>query len=415
MSKTIPYPLPVLGVDVLSNETALPAGAVRSAVNVDISREGRFKRRIGYGRYLAQSGLHSLYHAVQRGWTFVMRDAELHQLDVNNYTITSVAALNSTDPVSYVEHNGNVYFANRTTVGWLPSNSMLVRPVGVPTPNVPVLSATTGSLLPGRYGVVVSYIDDRGEEGGASALQTIDLPTGGGIRMSGLSQRIGWQIAAYITSADGDILRRAAAFPAVFPAYSVSEPAFGSEPDTQFLVPLPPGDIIRWHSRRLYTARNGTLYFSESKYPHLHNPAHGMIPFSGHIAFVEAVTDGLYVGDSRGVWFLSGTDPTKFELRRVSTCRAVARSSLVVPPEHFPEKMVPTSTPVAVWLSTSGYVVGMPGGTTVELHSDRIRVPPGLTGRSVFLLRDGYRQIVTPVNSSSTAAVGAAVDSEAII
>mgnify|MGYP003608391748 CR=1 FL=1 len=411
MSQTKPYPLPIVGVDVLSNETALVGGAVRSAVNVDIDRAGRFKRRAGYTRRVAAPGLHSLYYAAQKGWTIVARDAELFRLNTSTYELTSLAALNSADKLEYTEYNGNLYFANKTTIGWVPSDSTMARSVGVPVPTTPTLSAADGGLTPGKYGVAITFVDDRGEEGGATELQVIDLPKGGGIRLSNLPQRMGWTIFVYITSADGDVLRRAAELPAVFPSYVVAETAQGGVLNTQFLVPLPPGDIVRWHNGRLFTAKNGALRFSEALRPHLHDPAHGVIPFSGHIAFVESVGDGLYVGDSRGVWFLSGTDPTKFEQRRVSTCRAVARSSIMVPPEHFPPKQVPAEAPVAVWLSTYGYVVGMPGGMTVELQPDRLKVPNGLTGRSAFLLREGRKQVVTPVNSTSTATFGTAVDS----
>ncbi len=411
MSQTKPYPLPIAGVDTLSNETALVKGAVRSAVNVDIGRAGRFKRRAGYTRRVAHPGMHSLFYAAQRGWTLVARDSALYQLDINTYSLTSLAALSSPDKLEYTEYNGNLYFTNKTTIGWVPSNSATARPVGVPVPTTPTLSAAPGGLTPGKYGVAITFVDDRGEEGGATELQVIDLPDGGGIRLANLPQRMGWMISVYVTSTDGDVLRWAAELPAVFPTYVVAEIAQGGELDTQFLIPLPPGDTVRWHNGRLFTAKNGALRFSEALRPHLHNPAYGVIPFSGHIAFVESVGDGLYVGDSRGVWFLSGTDPTKFEQRRVSTCRAVARSSIMVPPEHFPQKMVPAEAPVAVWLSTSGYVVGMPGGTTVELQPDRLKVPSGLTGRSAFLLREGRKQVVTPVNSTSTATFGTAVDS----
>ena len=411
MSQTKPYPLPIAGVDTLSSETALVKGAVRSAVNVDIGRAGRFKRRAGYTRRVAHPGMHSLFYAAQKGWTLVAQDSALYQLDINTYSLTPLATLSSPDKLEYTEYNGNLYFANKTTIGWVPNDSATARPVGVPVPTTPALSAAGGDLTPGKYGVAITLVDDRGEEGGATKLQVIDLPDGGGIRLANLPQRMGWTISVYVTSADGDVLRWAAEFPAVFPTYVVAGIAQGGELDTQFLIPLPPGDIVRWHNGRLFTAKNGALRFSGALRPHLHNPAHDVIPFSGHIAFVESVSDGLYVGDSRGVWFLSGTDPTKFEQRRVSTCRAVARSSIMIPPEHFPPKQVPAEAPVAVWLSTSGYVVGMPGGTTVELQPDRLKVPSGLTGRSAFLLREGRKQVVTPVNSTSTATFGTAVDS----
>lgn len=411
MSKSVSFPLPVLGVDVLSQETSLVKGTVRSAVNVDIGRAGGFKRRDGYTLRASGTGMHSLFYAPQRGWTFVAQNNMLRRVDTNTYGMTDLMELRSAAPLEYTEYNGNVYFSNRSTIGWLPSNATEARPVGVPTPGTPTLTPGAGSLLPGKYAVAITLSDDRGEESGASDVQVIDLPNGGGIRLSNLPNRLGWAVYVYITSADGDILRFAAEFPAIFPDYLVSGEALGGTLSTQYLTPLPPGDIIRWHNGRLFTARDGALRFSAAMRPHLHNPAHNVIPFSGHIAFVESVGDGLYVGDSRGVWFLSGTDPTKFEARLVSTCRAVARSSIKVPPEHLPPKQVQSEVPVAVWLSTSGYVAGLPGGVTVELHPDRVKVPPGLTGRSVFLLRGGRKQVVTPVNSTSTATFGTAVDS----
>lgn len=411
MSETKQYPLPIAGVDVLSSETALTEGAVRSAVNVDIGRAGRFKRRAGYARQLAAPGLHSLFYAPQKGRTLVAQASTLNWLDTDDFSLTPIFELASSAPLDYTEYNGNLYFTNRSSMGWVPSDSTEARPVGVPVPDAPTLSVGNGGLLPGTYGVTITLVDDRGEEGGACTMQTIELPEGGGIRLADLPQHMGWGVYVYITSADGEILRYAAEFPAVFPTFVVAENAQGSDCETQHLVPMPPGDFVCWHNGRLFTAKNGALRFSEPLRPHLHNPAHGVIPFSGHIAFIESVGDGLFVGDSRGVWFLAGNDPTRFEQRRVSTCRAVARSSVMVPPEHFPDKAVPADIPVAVWLSTSGYVVGMPGGATVELHPDRIKVPSGQAGRTAFLLREGRKQVVTPVNSTSTATFGTAVDS----
>lgn len=411
MSKTVNFPLPVLGVDMLSDETSLIQGTARYAMNVDIDRRGNTKRRGGSTQRLVMSGLHSLFYAAQKGWTLVARDAQLYQLNPTSYALTSLATLQSTAPLSYTEYNGNIYYANKATLGWIPSNSTLARSVGVPIPNSPTLTPASGALLPGTYGVVVTAVDDRGEESGATPLQTIQLRSGGGVRLDYLTVNPGWMYFVYMTEPDGDQLRLAAEIPALFSTYVVGETATGGLCGTLGMKPMPPGDLVCWHSGRLFTAANGAVRFSLPSRPHMHDPAHGVIPMSGHIAFMESVGDGVYVGDSRGVWFLSGTDTVKFELRRVSSCRAVPRSSTMVPPEHFPEKMVPTDKPVALWLSTSGYVVGMPGGTTVELHPDRVKVPAGLAGRSVFLLRDGRKQIVTPVNSASTTTYGVAVDS----
>lgn len=413
MSQTKRFPLPVSGIDVLSNETALVEGAVRLAINVDIGRAGRFKRRVGYTPRITAGGLHSLYYAPQKGWTLVAKDRVLKRMDLSTYVLSDLFQMNSADPLEYTEYNGNLYFSNRSTIGWVPSTGTSALPVGVQTPSAPTVAPNVdGGLAPGKYGVAVTFVNSRGEESGACEVQVVDLPTGGSVKMTNPPQAANHLINVYITTADGDVLRRAGTASPLLPIFMIAGEAEGSVISTQFLVPMPPGDIVRWHNGRLYTARDGALRFSEPMRPHLHDPAHGVIPFSGHIAFVESVSDGLYVGDSRGVWFLPGNDPTEFKMVHVSPCRAVAKSSIKMPPEHFDPKVVNTPNPVAVWLSTSGYVVGMSGGTAVELEPDRIKVPPGLTGRSAFLLRAGRKQIVTPVNSNSTLAQGAASDSD---
>jgi hypothetical protein len=330
----------------------------------------------------------------------------------DDLSTTPLAALNSADPLSYTEYNGNVYWTNKSTIGWLPADSYTARPVGVPVPEiVPTLSAGLGGLLPGRYGVILTYLDERREEGGATEVQLIDLPKGGGIQLNNLPQRMGWTLRIYITDPDGETFHFAEEIPAVFPNYTVAETASGGDCNTQFLTPMPAGEFITWLGGRLYTAKFGTLYFSEALRPHLYNRAHNVIPFSGYISFVEAVTDGLYVGDSRGVWFLGGTDPTQFTLKLVSPHRAVRRSGTKVGPGFFPESKVPSPNPVVLWLGVAGYVVGMDGGTTAELQSDRVRVPLGLVGRTTVLVRRGMKQAITPVNSTSTVAFGTAVDS----
>lgn len=416
MSKTVAYPLPAIGMDMLSIQTDLPAGAVRTATNVDIGRKGSFKRRPGFSSVLTDAGLHSMWYAPQKGWTLVAKNAQLNKVTFTGTppsaaVLTPLFTLGSANAVSYTEYNGNLYFANRASIGWVPSTGGPARAVGVPAPSPPALSVGNGNLLPGTHAVVVTLIDERGEEGPACEVQTIGLPSGGGITLSGLPLLTDWHIAVYVTSADGDVLRLAETIPAIFATYTIGNQSEGGECETQFLAPLPPGDFIRWHAGRLYTAANGVLRFSQAGRPHLSNPATDFIPFSGHIAFIEPVVDGIYVADSRGVWFLSGNDPVKFEKRRVSNYRAVAYSSLLVSSANLPEKLAEGGQSAAVWLSEHGYVAGLPGGQVQELQPDRLKLTTGLTGRSTFVLREGRKQIITPVNSTTTTVLGSAVDS----
>lgn len=410
MSKNTKFPLPSAGVDVLSAETKLAANSVRSAINIDFDRSGAYERRSGFTPRVAGDGFHSLHYAPQKAWLLVAQGTTLYRMDPSTYALTAIHTLATADPLNYTEYNGNLYFSSISSFGWVPSDSTSSRNVGVPKPEQPALTSAAGGLDPGKYGVVVTLVDDRGEEGPASDVGVVELTSIGGIRLTGLPVQLGWQVYIYITAANGDVLRFVEAIPAVYSTYVVGQSASGGACDTQFLAPLKPGAFVRWHNGRLLTAAFGTLCFSEPLRPHLYNPSHGGLPFSGYIAFIESVGDGVYVGDSRGIWFLAGTDPSDFKMRLVSTNRAVMRSSLMVPPQSLPER-VRAEVPVAVWLGASGYVAGSPGGVITELHPERIKVPSGLTGRSVFLLRGGRKQVLTPVNSTSAMAAGIAVDS----
>jgi hypothetical protein len=406
----MPFPLPVRGVDELSHETSLPAGAVRSMTNVDVGRAGAIRLRPGFVRSVTASA-HSIRYLPQRGITLVGGGSGLYQLNTTGMTTTLVSLLNSPHPLEYTEYNGHVYASNRTTLVWLPEGATTWRSVGVTVPDAPTVSASaTGDLLPGRYGITITNIDDRGEESGSATVQFVDLPNGGGISLSGLPITSG-SVAIYLTAPNDENLRVSETVPAVFSTYLASLYPKGRPLETFSMVPLPPGDFIRWHNGRLYTASIDTLRWTEALRAHVHDASANLMRFSGYISFIEPVVDGIYVGDSRGVWFLKGGDPDEFNPVRVSPCRAVARSSTLVPPEHFNPKQVQTPYPCAVWLSTSGYVVGMAGGTAIELHADRVRVPGGLVGRSLFFYSEGRKQIVTPVNSNVTASYGLAVDS----
>lgn len=409
--KQMNLPLPTLGVDVLSNELSITAGAVRKADNVMLDRDGQPTLRQGFVRKAVGARLHSLYAVKRANAGLLMDSNKLMALNPETLDMVEVGQMPTDDLADYTEANGNIYITNQTATLFIPSNSSQARACGIPQPPLPVLSEGDGSLGPGKYGVVITYVDDRAEESPASELAVISLTEPGGIMLSGLE--LGDRTTrVYITSADGDVLRQAEQFAQVFPTYLVGSRAEGGECMTQHLRPLPGGEFIRSHNGRMYVARVGEIVFSEAFRPHLYNPAYNRIPIVGIPRFMEPVVGGIFYGDARGVHFLRGGDPTKFVSEHVSTCRAVSRSSIMVPGEHFDESDVGSDSPVALWLSTSGYTVGLSNGETKELHPDRIKVQPGLTGRSVFYMQDGRKHVITPVNSTSTAVAEAAVDSD---
>ena len=408
--QTVKIPMPVAGIDKLSNETSLQKNTWRTAMNVDIDRSGQAAVRDGFTRILTGADYHSTWYAVQRSWLLAGKGSTLVRVDPLTATETTLINVGSASPFSYTEYNGNLYVVCSTGLYYVPSSSPSIRRCGVPQPSAPTAAASTnGGLAAGKYAVAISLTDDLGEESPTSYEQVIDLPNGGGIQLTNLPIVSNYLVNIYVTPTNGDILYHYASPPASFATHLVSANPSGAQSTTQFLAPFRGGRFVRWHNGRLYVANGDTLSYSDAFRPHLTRTDTNFVQFSGDISFVEPVAGGIFVGDDRGVWFLDGGDPTKFSQRRVSTCRAVPGTSLIIPNEHFDPKVVNTTLPVAVWLCTSGYAVGTADGNVIEVNADVIRVPLATSGSSVFAIRNGRKQVLTTMSNTQPAA-GEAVD-----
>lgn len=411
--KTIQFSPATVGVDMLSDETSLVKGAVREAINVDLDRNGNISRRTGYTRVVSGAGFHSVRTLPQKGWVMLAQGSALKTINVVSYALNDVYTLNSNDPVDYCEHNGDIYFSNRTTLGCVPYGSNVARRLGIDPPApAPVLTATTnGSLRAGTYTVALTYIDDLGQESGIGDFVQVTLPVPGGITATGLPTHSGWKLRIYMSAPDGDAMYLNSEFNAVTTTVGINSFSELKLLATNDLVAMLPGSFIRAFNGRLYTCQDNVITFSEPLRYGATNLSNNRIPMNDNITVFEPVLGGIYVGAGTKVWFLEGGDPSKFTQKLVSNCRALPYSSTLVPGEHFNSKQVNPDYPVAVWLSTSGYVVGQADGSVVELQPDRVRIPGNHAGRSTFLLRNGMKQVVTPVNSTSAAAYGTANNS----
>lgn len=399
--------LPTNGVDLLSDETGLSAGYVRRAENVDILRGGGFRRRAGHVLQSAGEGWHSLFSG-KRG-VLVGVGTELRSLDTQTFITALKADFGVDDPFDFVEYNGHTYVCNSGGLWWIPADSSEARRAGVALPNpLPnVRSVQQGALLPGRYAVAISRVDTRGEESPTRLFGILDLD--GAVELSGLPIEPGARYRVYLTPPDGDVLYLAAEFDAVFATFVVGEIPDGAQRTTQHLSPMPGGEFVRWHAGRLYVLSGDVLHFSQPLRPHLTDLRHDFIQFQ-NAKFVEPVSGGIFVGDDRGVWFLTGNEPGEFKFQQVSSAVAMRRSSLRLSSSHLPRTLRLPEQECAVWLSTEGYMVGTESGQVIALHPDRVRLAATLEGRSRFVIRNGVKQIITLTAASATSGYGVALD-----
>ena len=395
MSRTIKHPLPVNGVDMRSQETALLKGTVREAFNVTIDREGVVSRRSGFENRVAGLTLHSLFYWEAGKTVFVADGHQLCVMDEDTFALTPVFNLGTHQPVRYTEFNSHVYFTNGQVIGsWLKGRAS-PSPVGVPIPRSPTLSVGAGALPPGRYAVSCSLTDAFGEEGGATPPEIIHLPNGGGIHLAQLPVGTGYTYNVYLTAPDGDVLRLAESFPIVFPSYLVGTLANGAVSATQGLRPMVAGEYITWHGGRLFTAKGDTVYFSQPMSPHLTDRAHNYIQCVGTIRFIASVGLFLIVADDQGVWAFEGVDPEQFKRSHVTEQLAVAGSSTIAEASAFDSQVVRTTKRVAVWLSQDGHRVFTNEGECIALNADRVQITDVPFAFSKPLITNGIKQIVS--------------------
>ena len=419
MTKKIRLNKPVLGVDQLSDETSLLRDskegitAVREASNVDIDAEGNVGRRSGYETKISGSGFHSLF-STTRGALLVCRRDELGIYDPAAEAFTAVTSMSEAFLTSFDELNGNIYFTNSGYHGMMFAGSFDVRPIGVPLPNVTAGFAATsnGSLAAGRYGITYSIVNDLGEESPLAPLMVVTIPeAGGGIVGTAFTLIAGYKYRIYMTATDGEELYQAFEADADSASFYILDHEEGRRPATQYLRQLPFGHILRAHSSRLYVATTDFIFFSKPFMPHLTNPAHDFIPCTGFVTMMQPVDGGIYVADRAGIHFFAGDDPTEFEVKTVSTESVVFNTAVAVPGEFFPPDIGKGADSVAVWLSPSGYQVGLPTGEVVRLHTKQVQLPSYVQGCAAFSIQDGRKQLITPVNSNVLADANVALDS----
>ncbi|MDH5857802.1 hypothetical protein [Lampropedia aestuarii] len=211
-----------------------------------------------------------------------------------------------------------------------------------------------------------------------------------------------------MTAPDGQALYLAEEFEALLPEHVATIYPNGAPCQTLHLDHFDGGHSVRAWADRLFIAQGDVLWYSEAMRPNLTSKRHNFVRFVGAIRFIEPVEGGLFVGDDRGVWFLSGAEPSAWSQSFVSSVRAISGSSTQLPGSHLAGGEAATNS--AIWLSENGYMNGLPGGTVVPLQPGRIQIDHTVAGRTVLALRNGVRQAITLTATVPRSANGVAID-----
>lgn len=374
-----------VGVDNIQPDIDVTAGALRSALNVDIFDGGKIRLRNGFTRRISAVGASSMWSHPDLDIGYYMAGGTIFQIDQNFVTTPVVTGLTPTLPVAFCYVNGEVFWSNTVATGRILGG--VNRPWGVEAPaNVPILTATAGALEPGTYQVSVAFRTASGEEGPATSPTTITLPTLGGITISNIPVPVDPSVTLkniYVSTQNGDVLYRAETIPAAQTSLtiSVTPPATVAMRGQNFSV-MPAGTILAHRNGVIYSATGPYIFHSEPMRYGMCNRAKNFYMFPSDVTIMLSVPEGLYVV----------ADKTYF-LENPGTPDVIQRVLLPFGAASGTGVYMPGGTEVA-WFSHRGQVIAA-GGQAKVITEEHFAPVIMLQGASMVREQRGIRQIVT--------------------
>ncbi len=356
---------------------------VTNAVNGDFTLAGTFRRRPGFAPALVASNAHSL---TEMGGGFMVDGSQMYRLSKGVDGVlarTAIAAVTPNLQFSYAAAPLAIYASNGREFFRITDTEVF--PVGLPSPDQPVVRWIPGGSLPaGVYQVATSFRDgSAGRDSGVSMAARVELLTEGTIVLDWTHQITGADTRLYMTTTNGDTLFEVGEVQGTIAAL----PHEGARPVAHLTAPLPAGQIIRHHLGKLYSASGNYLFYSEAYGLELCDLAENCIPFPQPITLVEPCINGLYISADKTYWL----DTATYVLTPVLPYRAVAGSGNV---RRDAEEVW--------WMSERGIVRGDKAGNVENMQEENVAVSPAQFGASMMREEDGEKQLVVSSFGSQT-------------
>lgn len=187
------------------------------------------------------------------------------------------------------------------------------------------------------------------------------------------------------------------------------------------LTAPPTATILEHYRGRIYMAEGRVLWATELYLYDLVDRSRNFMMFEAEITMVAAVDDGIYVGTTTELVFLTGTLNDGFKLSPVAQAGVVAGSCVSVPYVKAMPQARTTAVPEGygpMFMTSDGIVLGMPGGVAYNLTEKTVVFPDAVSAAALYREDQGANAYVAVANSaggpSANARIGDYVDAEII-
>lgn len=175
-------------------------------------------------------------------------------------------------------------------------------------------------------------------------------------------------------------------------------------PKGKFKIPSPCGHMITYFNGRLYIANGSDLYCTDSFDPTLNKcdeRRYLVFSLDSAITLLAFVDDGIYVGSSKEIAFLNGTDPygSGFKVERVSNYGAIPHTAIKTTGSYVPASQLTGS--IVIFTSEHGICVGGNGGNLINLSLNVFSFPQAENGCAFLREQNGLYHYVTRLSSDT--------------
>lgn len=385
----------------------LQTNELAQATNVDLDDSGGVRTRAGFTSVL--SGVcHSLW-AKNNICLFVQNGQLMQLLQDLTAVPLGITGLEPANPVSYALLGETVYFTNGTITGAFQNG--VARSWGLAVPPLPAANLIDGSMPPGTYGFVATYLRNDGQESGAGNIQTIVAPAGQtyGIQWS-VQQPADPTVAfirIYLTVTNGDELYLAAEIPVGTKTATYT----GDTSDltvpiwTLVMGPPPAGQQVAEFNGRLLIAQGQILWYTDPFSPELIRPDQNFLWFESDITMVAPVAEGVFLATQTETVFLEGMDIGKASRLPKASYGAIPGTLAYTDGSLIGEGRF--TSKVALWATPQGIVAagnqGFIKGVMTNLTQNKVSIPNATMGAGVFRQQNGLNQYLSMLQPSSDA------------
>lgn len=193
----------------------------------------------------------------------------------------------------------------------------------------------------------------------------------------------------------------------------------------RLLGKVPMANQLTYWNGRIYLACGRMVWATDLYLYDFVDKTRTFFQFESDVTMLASVTDGIYVGTTNAVYFLSyekGIGASIKDLKRIPLMSygAIPGSSVQVPAELIkPQLSQDPQSPIknaVMFLTSTGVIAGFDGGSIYNLTQADVLFPAAKHAASMFRRQDGINQFVAVMDSAGdpndAARIGDYVDAE---